>query len=661
MPTDSLPPTLTPPVPTPPALALPEDPAPPADLTPLADPAPAGEAPDFVPLPETVAVAAFGQSLTLAAPQDAFLRDDTLWRLREIYEPALATQTLAAEGVALDIGAGFGGFALPFACAFPGWTVWCFEPEPVAFARLKINIDTLGLRNVLALNVAVGGAQGAAPVPDALAAVQEALGAVAQTPQAPGAMAALLALCPAQDYRRHLDLRGVIERGAPASGLFEPCRFPTLPAAALAGLAPRLLKLTAPHAETAILEDLAQAPLDHVLGELWTQVPSRLVHGTTRGLRQTWLPVAGVPLLKLRRSADLTGHRPGLDVVVAMYNARDWIVDCVEGILAGPSDEVRVLVVDDGSTDGGGDLVAAGYDGHPRVALHRKANGGCASARNYGRLMSDAGHIAFVDADDVPGPGLYSGLLDLARYTGAEVVQGGFETLHDDTGGLRHDPSYEAQDPEFLAARRHAFGGGTCCTLPAALLSIGQPTIWRRVYRRDYLDNRKIWFPEHIRAFDDQIFQLLTLQPLRHVPMLDHVHYGYRQHPGQDIKQGDERSFYSLEMYRLMLKRALSEGWNDTGPLLRSYVNTVNWCWSGLRPDLRPVFVKAAAELWVWMQKALGPAAFRDLPDSEIHLPDFGHYTGRLHRLLHDIGPSHGWAYLDAIDMHVPMLRAARK
>lgn len=618
-------------------------------------------------LPESVTVQAFGQTLSLLAPQDAFLREDTAWRLREIYQPALTAQTLAQTGVAVDIGAGFGGFALPFAAAFPGWKVWCFEPEPVAYARLRQNIAMLKLGNVVAVNAAVGGRE--ALDGTALTAVQAALRALAasgaQTATGARAMADLLALCPGQQYRRHNTLRCVIERGDPVPEVFEPCRFATLPAAALTVLGPNLLKLTAPHAEAAILQDLAAAELDHIIGELWEMVPAHLVHGATAGLRQTWLPVAGEAPLKLRRSANLAGHRPGLDVVVAMYNARPWIVACIEAILASPSDEIRVHVVDDGSTDGSGDLVAAGYAGHPRVVLHHKPNGGCASARNFGRMMSDASHIAFVDADDLPGPGLYSELLELARYTGAEVVQGGFELLHevaDGEGGrsgatLVRRPSYEAEDRAFAEARRHAFGAGTFCQQPAALLMVGQPTIWRRVYRRDYLDNRNVWFPEHIRAFDDQIFQILTLQPLRLVPTLDHVHYGYRQHPGQDIRQGDERMIYSLETFRLLLKRALSEGWNDLAPLLRAYVNTANWCWKGLRSDLRPGFVRAAAELWVYMQKSLPAEAFASVPDSEFLLPDFRHYTKRMHLLLHDLGPSYGWAFLDAMGMQVPMVR----
>jgi glycosyltransferase involved in cell wall biosynthesis len=615
-------------------------------------------APALVPEVETapapsVALAAFGQTLQLQAPGDEFLRNDTLWRLREIYEPALSARTLATEGVAVDIGAGFGGFALPFALAFPGWTVWCFEPEPEAFAALQANIAALGLANVVALPLAVGDAGDTDGTAIDMMGIAELIDA--------GDTAAVAALCPQRPYRRHRSLRSIIEAAPPEGDQFEGCALPTLPAQALLQLGPQLLKLTAPQAETTILEALVPAQLDHVLGEMWTIPPARLVYGAAAGLRQTWLPVAGIPMLKLRRTAEPMGRRPGLDVVVAMYNARSWIEACIEGILDSPSDEIRALVVDDGSTDGSGDLVRDLFGGNRRVQLLPKANGGCASARNYGRMMSDASHIAFVDADDVPGPHLYSELLDLARYTGAEVVQGGFEMLHTDPdGSLRREPSYEAAEPGFQEATRRPFGRGRCFMLPATLLIAGQPTIWRRVYRRDFLDNRKVWFPEHIRAFDDQIFQLLTLQYARSVPMLDHVRYGYRQHPGQDIKQGDERGFYSLEMFRLMLKRALTEGWNDLPPLITSFVNTVNWTHAGLRPDLKPVFTRAALELWLVMHKALGAAAFRDLPDSLLQLPDRDYHLAQLRPKLADIGDSYAWAYLDSAEMHVQIVKARR-
>ena len=619
-----------------------------------ADQMPAPARPTHKSLPQLRA-RAFGRSLNLHVTADVYLRDDSYWRLRSIYEPALAAQTLATSGVALDVGAGFGCFAIPFALANRNWTVWAFEPDPEAFAALCLNIRAQQLTNVFAIHAAVGPATG----PQDWTTIASALAALAaKGPEDARAMTVLHQTLPVQNFRQHVDMRGVVELGAASAPEFDPVSYPVIPSAALLVLNPSLLKLTAPFAEAAVLSGLTDAPLDHVIGESWTHLPSHLVYGRTKGLRQTWIPRAGDPMLRLRRTVSLNQHRPGLDVVVAMYNARTWIKDCVDGILMGANDEIRVLVVDDGSTDGSGAVVRDTYAGNDRVHLLTKLNGGCASARNFGRLNSDASHIAFVDADDVPGPGLFAGLLELARHTGAEMVQGGFDLLHQDHGDIRFEPSYEAQLPEIAQGHRHNFGDTTCVVVPASLLIQGQPSIWRRVYRRDFLDNRKIWFPEHIRAFDDQIFQLLTLQQVQDVPMLDGVSYGYRQHDLQDIRQGDERSFYSLEMFRMMLKRGVIEGWTDFRPMLRSYVNTVNWCWTGLRLDLRPAFENGAAELWVYALNTLDPAAFHDLPDDAFVPPDFAYHVRRLRAKLQPLQQSYGNIYLDSIDMHVGIVKS---
>ncbi len=261
-----------------------------------------------------------------------------------------------------------------------------------------------------------------------------------------------------------------------------------------------------------------------------------------------------------------------------------------------------------------------------------------------------------------PAPGCSPDLLELARHTGAELVQGGFDLLYADPDSEpRIEPSYEPAIPDLMHAQRHPFGDHTCFLAPAWLLIQGQPSIWRRVYRRDYLDNRDIWFPEHIRAFDDQIFQLLTLQQVNDVPMLDGVNYHYRQHSQQDIRQGDERAIYSLEMFRLMLKRGVSEGWNDFHPMLRSFVNTVNWSWSNLRADLRPTFVRGAAELWVYAQNTLGPAQFQGLPDNSFAPPDFSYHANVVRQKSKAMNGSYANVYMDSVDMHVAMVRATQR
>lgn len=602
-------------------------------------------------------ISAFGQSFEMNSTGNDFLRDDSIWRLKNIYEPTLATQTLAQTGVALDIGAGFGAFALPFAATFPGWVVYCFEPDPDSFAALCQNIETVGLSNVIALPFAVGvesrdAAQDGAAVRHALTQLQQSDAEM---------IAELRNLLPLRDFSRHRIHVGYMHRGATLADDFDVFPYPTLAARYLSDLSPRLLKMVAPQAEAAILSDMKAFELDHIIGESWGHVPAHLVYEGCTGLRQTVLPLVGPPLVNLRRSQDLAGRVERLDVVIAMYNSRAFILDCIAGVLNGSGPEVHVIVVDDGSTDAASDLIEATYVNDPRVEVLHKPNGGCASARNYGRLHSKARHIAFVDADDIPGRELYSGLLDLARHTGAEVVQGGFEMLHEDgAGGLRVEPSYESGDELVLNAKRHHFGSRTCHLLTSEFLMKGQPTIWRRVYRRDFLENRKIWFPEHIRAFDDQIFQILTLQAVNNVPVLDGVRYGYRQHAGQDIRQGDERNFYSLEMFRLVLKRGLAEGWARFDSVLASYINTVNWISAKLRPDLYAPFVKGAAELWVYARKGLDEACFTDLPVSLFHPPEFGAHVAGFEEKLKRFPNSYVWTYLDSFEMQVPMMKSLR-
>ncbi len=605
---------------------------------------PEPEAPLPPPVPHVVS--AFGASLRFDVPADGFLVADSEWRLENIYQPFLTTQMLPATGVALDIGAGYGLFGLLFAKAFPGWTVWLFEPVLEYFEVLVSNVLSSGLTNVQAVNLAVGAA-------NPLVAAEIGAAIVARD------METVTVMARPRTYMRHLTKRGSVEARASDDIPFdfERCDLPTIPADALCHLNPTLLKLMAPRLEQPVMEALASASLDYIVGEMWDHVASTLVFNTANGARHTYLPRAGGPL-KLRRTPQFHGRDGGLDVVVAMYNTKDYIVECVEGIIANSSPDVRALVVDDGSTDGCGDLVRAAFANNPRVSVHSKLNGGCASARNYGRMMSRAGHIGFVDADDVIDGQLFPELLELARYSGAEVVQGGFDYLHVQDGAAVHLPSYE--DEAFAKLRRGKFGHGSYVTIPAADLMIGQPTIWRRVYRRDFLDMRKIFFPEHIRAFDDQIFQLLTLLHARDIPAIDHVKYHYRQHPGQDIKQGDERFFYSLEMFRMMLKRGLNEGWNDFGPLIRSFANTINWINDSLRSDLKPKFLKAAAELWVYMQKALGNWAFRAVPDDTVTAVDFPFFVRYFHERLKDFGVAYSWAYLDAAGMHPAMVKADR-
>jgi glycosyltransferase involved in cell wall biosynthesis len=96
----------------------------------------------------------------------------------------------------------------------------------------------------------------------------------------------------------------------------------------------------------------------------------------------------------------MTGTAP-VAAIVPLYNGRRYIQDAIDSILAQEPRPSEIVVVDDGSTDAAGDLVA----GLPEVRIVRQANGGEAAARNRGIRETTAPLIAFLDQDDVWLPG----------------------------------------------------------------------------------------------------------------------------------------------------------------------------------------------------------------------------------------------------------------
>lgn len=90
-----------------------------------------------------------------------------------------------------------------------------------------------------------------------------------------------------------------------------------------------------------------------------------------------------------------------LSVVVPLYNKEATIARALDAIACQSNPPDEVVIVDDGSTDAGPEIVAEYLRRNPNWRLLRKENGGVSSARNWGIEHASHQYICLLDADDV--------------------------------------------------------------------------------------------------------------------------------------------------------------------------------------------------------------------------------------------------------------------
>ena len=306
---------------------------------------------------------------------------------------------------------------------------------------------------------------------------------------------------------------------------------------------------------------------------------------------------------------DVSGESIGSDrgpvevevsVVVPAYKVSAELDQCLASLAAQTLEKLEVVVVDDGSPDDSGAKADAWAARHPgRIKVIHKPNGGCASARMAGISAARGEFIGLVDGDDWVASEMYEQLYRAAILRGAELAQCGYAEVFSDGSRLDYDDSASG-------GGAHGFPDVTWDTVSYLRL---KPTVWRRVYRTDFVRQNKLEFPQHIRRFDDLPFQFEALSLAKRMAVIPDCYYHYRQgRPGQDIAVRDDRLFVHFDIFDWLRTRPMA--WADgriEAQLVRVELNTHLWALGRIETKFKSEYLRRAQAQLLLNRVHLGP------------------------------------------------------
>lgn len=236
-------------------------------------------------------------------------------------------------------------------------------------------------------------------------------------------------------------------------------------------------------------------------------------------------------LKRLPHLQEITLKEPKVSVIIPVYNAQQFISDCLESIL-GQTDfeDIEVILIDDGSKDDSLWIVQQYAKLDPRLKILTQENLYAGVARNRGITEARGEYLAFVDADDklFSGKNLSSAYVKAHAESLDELVCTAIEMRNDGSilGNLPYALRMEMlpAKPVFNVMDLGAF---------AYVFSVGAP--WAKLFRRAFVIGEKIQFSPYKRS-EDIFFTQMCITRAKRIAALNIPVVLYRLRDGNSLE-----------------------------------------------------------------------------------------------------------------------------
>ncbi len=238
--------------------------------------------------------------------------------------------------------------------------------------------------------------------------------------------------------------------------------------------------------------------------------------------------------------------KPLISVIVPVYNGQDFLLNCVKSIEAQTYQNLEVIIINDGSTDGTAELCEEMnriYDNIRFITLNDK---GVSAARNAGIEAAKGEYITFVDADDRLLPPMLEVLYESLIKTDGDIAGCGFESWNDEgqwrqlleRDGKRESVNESVKENaagESGSVRKIVLKQGgraktyTSNTFISEGILKGNSCCWSKLYKRDSIGD--IRFRQGLTIGEDMLFLVDLMPQMKKIVEIPYKGYGYYQNP----------------------------------------------------------------------------------------------------------------------------------
>lgn len=207
-----------------------------------------------------------------------------------------------------------------------------------------------------------------------------------------------------------------------------------------------------------------------------------------------------------------------VSIIVPIYNSEKYLEKCLESLVNQTLQDIEIIAINDGSTDGSRVILSCFEEKYPQmVKVYEQKNSGISITRNRGLTYASAKYVTFIDSDD-------SVALDFCEKMLQKIVINDLDMVVSDYYEIDNGRKKVIEIPECE--------GKTVFEKPELLFNINTSP-WNKLYKKEFLIEYKIAFPEGLKYEDAVFLQKILAQKAKigsvHSPLVN-----YLVHPGSE-------------------------------------------------------------------------------------------------------------------------------